>query len=409
VESALPDDVVVPVFLTGGERGALEPCGCATGQLGGLARRATVLAIERPDPAAALTISCGGLLRDTRPLDALTLETAMQALAAMQYDAHVPSARELSLERTAVERGLRSGVPWLATNVVSRHPDNSFGAIAQLVKTVGEQTLAVIGLVLPAESPPADFIISDPLAALAGFDPPPGSLAVIVISGATSAARTLMSEAGARWAEALVLVGDPLGELTTRPIDDRIISSGQRGHFLLVAHAGHAHDAPRVIPLDESWPPDPSMDALVSIHRQRIVMEGLLDDLFERTAPPDGLSYVGTASCMGCHAAASAAHADSKHAHAIEALVPDERYLDPDCLACHTTAFGQKSGYAGRLKTPDMARVTCESCHGPGSAHVDSPFLKPMIKQVHCTTCHDSENSPAFDRALYWPKIQHGL
>lgn len=404
-----PDDVAVPIFLTGGERGALEPCGCASGQLGGLARRATVLAIERPAPDAALTLSCGGLLRDTRPLDALILETAMQALAAMSYDAHVPSSRALSLGRASIERSQGAGVPWLAANVTSTQAEKPTGMAPMFEKTISGRTVTVIGLVLPDEPLPTDYVIGDPLAALKASNPEPGSDLVIVVSGSVSRVRKLMAEADEAWAEALILVGDPYGGPTTRPLDGRILSAGQRGHFMLVAKAGHAHDAPRVLPLDESWPPDPSMGVLVGIHRQRIVMEGLLDDLYEQIAPPGGQTYVGPEACSGCHAAAFSAYAGTRHSHAIQSLVPDQRFLDPDCLTCHSTAFGLKSGYAGLEQTPDFARVGCESCHGPGSEHVSSPFLKKMSKQVHCITCHDSENSPAFDRAVYWPRIQHGL
>lgn len=403
------DDHGVTVFLTGGERGALEPCGCATGQLGGLARRSTVLALERPDPAAALTLSCGGLLRDTSALDALTLQTAMQALGAMAYDAHVPSARELALGHEALEAGRRSGVPWLAANVVSKDGDRRAATQPLFVKTVGDHIVSVIGLVLPEDPAPTEFVITDPLAALEASRPTPGSTPVIVVSGAIADVRALMSRASSRWAETLVLVGDPQGGPTTRPLDDHIISSGQRGHYMLVAYAGHAHDAPRVIPLDESWPSDPSMGVLIAIHRQRIVMEGVLDDLYERTDPPGGLGYVGPEACADCHAEAFAAHAGSRHSHAIDSLRPEERFLDPDCLACHSTGFGLKTGFAGLDKTPDLARVGCESCHGPGSAHVIEPFQQKMIKDVRCTTCHDAENSPDFDRAEYWPKVRHGL
>jgi hypothetical protein len=26
----------------------------------------------------------------------------------------------------------------------------------------------------------------------------------------------------------------------------------------------------------------------------------------------------------------------------------------------------------------------------------------------HCVKCHDHDNSPEFDYATYWPRIQHG-
>jgi hypothetical protein len=52
--------------------------------------------------------------------------------------------------------------------------------------------------------------------------------------------------------------------------------------------------------------------------------------------------------------------------------------------------------------------VGCESCHGPGSLHVEGPSADNITArpgQDVCVTCHNRENSPHFDFATYLPKV----
>lgn len=82
------------------------------------------------------------------------------------------------------------------------------------------------------------------------------------------------------------------------------------------------------------------------------------------------------------------------------------------CLPCHTTGFGLIGGFVSIEKTPDMAGVTCEACHGPGGAYAgttmntDDPTFKttearkagliyPPTARV-CRKCHN-EDSPFID------------
>jgi hypothetical protein len=169
------------------------------------------------------------------------------------------------------------------------------------------------------------------------------------------------------------------------------------------------------------------------------------------------LSYVGSAKCAGCHAAEHAKWAGSGHSHAIEALEkakrPGLRNFDPECVVCHTVGFGFKTGYESADKSPALAHVGCESCHGPGSGHMSAPKNESLLKLTApwkqdkadklpdvatmekvaalspvergqfaippaqqrtinavsqmCMKCHDAENDPHFDLFKYWPKVNH--
>jgi hypothetical protein len=83
-----------------------------------------------------------------------------------------------------------------------------------------------------------------------------------------------------------------------------------------------------------------------------------------------------------------------------------------ECLQCHTTAYGKAGGFPenGSAKShPDLGRVGCEDCHGPGSEHIveGSPKLGNIVSlgdkcdscvilQI-CGRCHDEANDPGFE------------
>lgn len=89
--------------------------------------------------------------------------------------------------------------------------------------------------------------------------------------------------------------------------------------------------------------------------------------------PPEGQTYIGAKRCASCHFEPFLSWKKTAHANAFEVLTPKYQ-KDEKCLKCHTTAFGEPTGYkAGELV---LASVTCETCHGPGSRHeeVAQPF-----------------------------------
>jgi hypothetical protein len=108
----------------------------------------------------------------------------------------------------------------------------------------------------------------------------------------------------------------------------------------------------------------------------------------------------------------------TNHAKAF-ANMPAKYHTDGECLKCHTTAFGQPSGYTGP-ETPDLAGITCEICHGPGSKHVEiskeyaakeelteqeSAYVKSTIYEMLpknvCIECHVTKahkEHPPYDK-----------
>jgi hypothetical protein len=116
-------------------------------------------------------------------------------------------------------------------------------------------------------------------------------------------------------------------------------------------------------------------------------------------------TYVtGRTGCRRCHLREFNSWRRTPHANAYETL-PAENRTNPDCVKCHVTGYGRESGFTSIEATPDLANVTCEVCHGPGSLYNTEDIMKDrdaataaglvIPTEKTCVKCHNSE-SPSF-------------
>jgi peroxiredoxin len=122
--------------------------------------------------------------------------------------------------------------------------------------------------------------------------------------------------------------------------------------------------------------------------------------------------HVGSDACRSCHAEEFETWAAGPHALGTATLAKSGEDRDPTCLKCHTTGFGRTGGFPATgipTEYADLARVGCESCHGPGAEHVAENSVKRgsifslgdkcdscVVLQI-CGTCHDADNDPGFE------------
>ncbi len=154
---------------------------------------------------------------------------------------------------------------------------------------------------------------------------------------------------------------------------------------------------------------------------------------------PSAAQYVGATKCRTCHLQQTKAWQETKMSKAFELLRPGvaveqkkSKNLDPDkdytkeakCLQCHTTGYGKPGGFESEEKTPGLAGVQCEVCHGPGG-----PYLKPESMSIQnkeykradliaaglvipdekvCTGCHNPE-SPFFKPFNFEERVKLGV
>jgi hypothetical protein len=152
---------------------------------------------------------------------------------------------------------------------------------------------------------------------------------------------------------------------------------------------------------------------------------GLLTTTVGAQAQNAPFSYGGVVTCKPCHLTPKSGAqfklwSTSAHAKAYETLKTpaakeaakklgiEDPLTSDKCLKCHVTAHGVDAKLKGAKLTLEEG-VSCEACHGPGSAYKGQKLMKDIYdKKVDgkqyglieptekvCITCHNSE-SPTF-------------
>ncbi|MDX1594671.1 MAG: cytochrome c family protein, partial [Gammaproteobacteria bacterium] len=166
-----------------------------------------------------------------------------------------------------------------------------------------------------------------------------------------------------------------------------------------------------VVELTDTVPDAPRMADWYAAYNDAL-REDYLRQVEARKARLSGQGpYVGAEACTACHRDATEAWHASAHAGALGVLERVGKAFDPNCVVCHSVGFGKEGGFLALDETPGLANVQCESCHGPGRAHVASggqAYPGARVAAEACAGCHHPHHSPSFDFAAYWPRIAHG-
>jgi hypothetical protein len=148
----------------------------------------------------------------------------------------------------------------------------------------------------------------------------------------------------------------------------------------------------------------------------------------------EDFTYVGAQKCMLCHKSEAQGRQyviweGTKHAKSLDALTSpkaaeaakamgvEKPAEDPHCLKCHAPLADK----APELKAEG---VSCETCHGPGSAYRKLNVMKdkaeavknglvlygsPEAIKAQCLKCHENPHGASFDFASFWDKIKHPM
>ncbi len=168
----------------------------------------------------------------------------------------------------------------------------------------------------------------------------------------------------------------------------------------------------RFVAIETTLPQDPTVAALEQAYDRDVGQFNLAwaREHGKACEPPtaERPGFVGTAVCGSCHPDALTVWQGTRHPHAFEDLEAKGKQYHLDCIGCHVSGWQQPGGVCRIDQTEQRREVGCESCHGPGSAHVALPTratIRRGSKEV-CVGCHDHENSTHFEYESYLAKIR---
>jgi hypothetical protein len=166
----------------------------------------------------------------------------------------------------------------------------------------------------------------------------------------------------------------------------------------------------------------------------KVLIIGCLSMFIVSLLPAQDFNYIGVAKCKMCHNTEKSGFqykiwSESLHAKSLASLSSPKsleyakahNIADPtkeaSCLKCHSTYASVDKNLIETL-TPAEG-VSCESCHGPGSAYKTNTIMKDRALAVKngmivpdqktCEKCHNKDNPfyKPFDFAAASKKIAH--
>lgn len=429
-EKAALEPVDLTVCFVSDTRGRLVPCGCFSGQYGGLTRLKT--ALDETPGANPVRLDVGDAIGGAEDFNVIEYKYMLRAYAAMGFEALNMGEREAELPADQLRRlAKESPVTMISANLLDAATGQPLLQPWKIIER-GKLKIALLGVMdsrIAPENLGAGLAVEKIDVTLGKLLPALRSQADVIVLAAFTDEATL-GRLAQDYYELNIILGGKVSQPSQKLEKNNrslVLYTGNEGRALGVLRArisGKEKVAPvdhEIRLLEEAVAEDEGIRTLAAGYRDEIRKTRLaVDDpanLQSNMVPgvKATASYVGTPVCAGCHAGAAKIWQRSRHAEAMEALLDKKADADPNCISCHTVGFGSPSGYRREFAGSKLTDVGCESCHGPGSLHVDQrqnhlpvTFTFRPLGAGDCQKCHFGEFSRPFDFDAFWPHIQHG-
>jgi hypothetical protein len=403
VESIAGSDSLGPLasltlLYTTDTNGFLQACGCSGGQVGGLAKRATV--IKRLSASGATVLVDGGDLAPDLPRS----EAVMDSLKVMRYQAIGLSGSDFTLGDTFLRAARRRELPMVACPFPRGEAD---GILASRIIEVAGRAIVVLAL---TRGSPEEI----ETAVRAAFESLGSRTALTIVLSALDfdeEQRLMRSRGLAGRCDLLIGMRGAVNR-EPRKIDGvMFVPAAQRGEVgvvvVRVPAGGSRQFSHRFEMVTDTLAPDRDVQEVVNAYYSRQARQ-LLESSLHPDTSSNNLGYEPPDRCADCHVQAVHLWQASKHSRAVTTLRQKDRLVS-ECLRCHSEFFRRTGKFNAEAPSAGHG-VECATCHGDSVLHAALRGKEHVTRQVSasvCRGCHDPENDPKFDYAVYLEKIRH--
>lgn len=426
----------IEVCVNSDQAGYLQTCGCVARQLGGVARRATI--VRAAQAQDAIVVDCGNWMPEglESELDAIQQQERkvfLDTFANMHCDAVAIGWRDFAYGAEDVYGTRGTRVPLVCANLY----DSTGVLIVPPFRIVTRRgiRIAIIGW--------ASLQVDNPVQRRALSIMAPRYLCedLEILRGTVQEADKL--------ADKIIVIGDLPHQLCRHIIDviprvDVIISPSRNNTLLsdfqlrpsvraTLERGSYRYKGSLVLDgsagrngCDEFWL-DESLENIIGAKRTWLdesiqdnaqtrgmlnALTSLSDAAFSKSDTRTSIPYTGAQSCQPCHPQFYSDWRITSHSNAMKSLIKKRMERQPQCVRCHVTGFGDANGFADSSRRPELENVQCEVCHGSGAEHVRNPSplnIRPAPTAEVCNRCHDADHSDQFTGRFEqaWRGVSH--
>jgi len=417
------------IFYTCDTQGHIEPCGCASGQAGGITRRMTYLSSQTS--GASLLLDAGDVTAGARDWELFEMDYILKGYREMGYHAVNAGHREASVDLSKLRELNTTYDFFVSTNLLDEEGNQIFPPY-RIVDFEEGYRVGVLGVM-------ADYLEGPDIGEGLKIMPPADAIArhlpelvaetddIVLLAFVDLDEMKALAE---RFFEIDFIIGGNVLQPIRTPLkvnQSILVSITDKGKAIgrldIAFNNGEKTVSTNdIFMLMDTMDEDPGVAVIVDEFKVKLAdmdfqphrddEEGLTTITAARSKSAN--HYVEAKTCRACHPQAFRTWRSSRHAHSFESLVERKHQFNPRCLTCHTVGYGSSDGYINERLSPTLGQITCGNCHGRSDYHArfhsggDVPERAARLKSVDCISCHDPENSPEFNLEVYWEMIKHG-